>query len=338
VSEGSWTYRQAGVDIKAGAKAVDIIKELVKKTNRPGVVGEIGGFGGLFQLSQGKYDNPLLVSSTDGVGTKVKIAQDANKHDTIGLDLVAMCVNDIVVMGAEPLFFLDYIACGKLEVVLIESIVKGISDGCVQAGCALLGGETAEMPDLYEAGEYDLAGFTVGVVERDKVIDGKAIQEGDVIIGLPSSGIHSNGYSLVRKLIPDPNPDLAAKLLTPTVIYVKAILAVLEKAEVHGIAHITGGGLIDNVARILPEGTAAIFDLASWRAPELFSLIQKKGNIEQTEMFTVFNMGIGMAVILPPSEVAKATRVLDDLREPYCLIGRIDKGHGNVILGGEPGV
>lgn len=338
MSEGSWTYRQAGVDIKAGSEAVDVIKELVKKTNRPGVVGGIGGFGGLFQLAQDKYTNPLLVSSTDGVGTKVKIAQDANIHDTIGVDLVAMCVNDIVVMGAEPLFFLDYIACGKLEVALIEDIVKGMSEGCVQAGCALLGGETAEMPDLYKAGEYDLAGFTVGVVESDKVIDGKSIQDGDVIIGLPSSGIHSNGYSLVRKLFPDPEPALAEKLLAPTIIYVKQVLAMIEKARVHGIAHITGGGLIDNVARILPEGTAAVFDLGSWRIPELFSKIQKKGNIEQMEMFTVFNMGIGMAVILPPDEVASATRVLDDLRQPYCLIGRIEKGHGNVILGGDPGV
>lgn len=338
MSEDSWTYRQAGVDIKAGAEAVNAIKEMVKRTNRPGVIGEIGGFGGLFQMPPDTYENPLLVSSTDGVGSKVKIAQEANKHDTIGRDLVAMCVNDIVVMGAEPLFFLDYIACGKLEVALIEDIVKGISDGCVQAGCALLGGETAEMPDLYKVGEYDLAGFAVGVVERDKVIDGTTIAAGDVILGLPSSGIHSNGYSLIRKLFPDPEPEMADVLLTPTIIYVKQILALRDKTEIHGMAHITGGGLIDNMTRILPDETAAIFNLNAWHAPELFSTIQKKGNIEQAEMFSVFNMGIGMALILPPCEAEKAGRILADMGEPCSVIGRIDKGHGNVVLGGNSGV
>jgi phosphoribosylformylglycinamidine cyclo-ligase len=335
VPKDSWTYKDAGVDIKAGAEAVDVIRELVKKTNRPGVVGGIGGFGGLFRLDKEHFNDPLLVSSTDGVGTKVKIAQDTGIHDTIGIDLVAMCVNDIVVMGAEPLFFLDYIACGKLEVPLVEDLVKGISDGCVEAGCALLGGETAEMPDLYKDGEYDLAGFTVGVVEKDKVIDGSGIAEGDVIIGLPSSGIHSNGYSLVRKLLPDPELELAKQLLTPTKIYVKPVLELLKETTVHGIAHITGGGLIDNIARLLPEDTSAVLDTDSWKSPELFAMLQRQGNIAREEMFTVFNMGIGMALILPGQEAAKAGHALADMGEEYFVIGRIAKGRGNVVLGGS---
>lgn len=335
MSNDSWTYKDAGVDIEAGAEAVDVIKGLVKKTKRSGVVGGIGGFGGLFRLEADRFKDPLLVSSTDGVGTKVKIAQEAGIHDTIGIDLVAMCVNDIVVMGAEPLFFLDYIACGKLEVSLVTALVKGISDGCVEAGCALLGGETAEMPDMYGQGEYDLAGFTVGVVEKDRVIDGSAIVKGDVIIGLPSSGIHSNGYSLVRKLLPEPNPELREQLLTPTKIYVKQILELLKETTIHGIAHITGGGLVDNVARLLPEGTAAVFDTGSWKSPELFAMLQRQGNIERTEMFTVFNMGIGMVIILPVHEAEKAGRALKAMDEDYFIIGRIDKGRGNVVLGGS---
>jgi len=335
VPEDSWAYKDAGVDIEAGAAAVDVIKELVKKTSRPGVVGGIGGFGGLFRLEPDRYDDPLLVSSTDGVGTKVKIAQEAGVHDTIGIDLVAMCVNDIVVMGAEPLFFLDYIACGKLEVSLVTALVKGISDGCVEAGCALLGGETAEMPDMYKVGEYDLAGFTVGVVEKSKVIDGSAITDGDVIIGLPSSGIHSNGYSLVRKLLPEPDPALQKQLLTPTRIYVKQILELVRETTVHGIAHITGGGLVDNVARLLPEGTAAVLNTDAWKTPELFAMLQRQGNVKRTEMFTVFNMGIGMAIILPVQEAEKAGRLLQALGEEYFVIGQIAKGRGNVVLGGS---
>ncbi len=333
--EDSWTYKDAGVDIEAGAETVAGIKELVKKTNRPGVVGGIGGFGGLFRLEPDRYSDPLLVSSTDGVGTKVKIAQEAGVHDTIGIDLVAMCVNDIVVMGAEPLFFLDYIACGKLEVPLVTALVKGISDGCVEAGCALLGGETAEMPEMYKEGEYDLAGFTVGIVEKNNVIDGSAITHGDVIIGLPSSGIHSNGYSLVRKLLPDPDQELRKRLLTPTRIYVKQILELVGKTTVHGIAHITGGGLVDNVARLLPEGTAAVLDTDSWKTPELFDMLQRRGNVSGTEMFTVFNMGIGMAIILPAEEADKAAGLLQSLGEEYFVIGRIEKGRGNVVLGGS---
>ncbi len=335
MSEDSWTYKAAGVDIEAGAEAVDVIKELVKKTERPGVMGGIGGFGGLFRLEPGRFNDPLLVSSTDGVGTKVKIAQEAGIHDTIGIDLVAMCVNDIVVMGAEPLFFLDYIACGKVEVSLITALVKGISDGCVEAGCALLGGETAEMPDLYEDGEYDLAGFVVGVVEKEKVIDGSGIKEGDVIMGLPSSGIHSNGYSLVRKLLPEPDPELTKTLLTPTRIYVKQILELLKETTLHGVAHITGGGLIDNVARLLPEGTAAVLDTDAWKTPELFAMLQRRGNVARAEMFTVFNMGIGMAIILPAQDADRASRLLTAMGEEHFMIGRITKGHGNVVLGGS---
>jgi phosphoribosylformylglycinamidine cyclo-ligase len=335
VSSDSWTYKDAGVDIEAGAEAVDIIKELVKKTTRPGVVGGIGGFGGLFNLDTDRYKTPLLVSSTDGVGTKVRIAQEAGIHDTIGIDLVAMCVNDIIVMGAEPLFFLDYIACGKLDVPMVTALVKGISDGCVEAGCALLGGETAEMPDMYKDGEYDLAGFTVGVVEKDKVIDGSSVETGDVIIGLPSSGIHSNGYSLVRKLVPEPDQKQTKQFLTPTRIYVKQVLELIKETTIHGIAHITGGGLIDNVARVLPESTAAVFDTSSWKSPELFGMLQRKGNVELTEMFTVFNMGIGIVIILPAQEVAKAGRILKEMGEEYFVIGQIEKGQGNVILGGS---
>jgi len=332
VPEGSWTYRQAGVDIKAGARAVDVIKELVKKTDRPGVMSGIGGFGGLFRVDPETYKDPILVSSTDGVGTKVKIAQEAGKHDTVGIDLVAMCVNDIVVMGAEPLFFLDYIACGRLDVSLIGDLVKGISDGCVDAGCALLGGETAEMPDLYADGEYDLAGFAVGVVEKNGIIDGSGIADGDVVIGLPSSGIHSNGYSLVRKLFPEPDPKLAEVLLTPTRIYVKPVAQLTKAVKVRGMAHITGGGLIDNVARILPEDVAAVFDTAAWDAPNIFARLKKKGNVENTEMYTVFNMGIGMVVVVAESDLPAARAALDAIDEPHSVIGKITKGHGNVVI------
>lgn len=329
--ESSWTYKKAGVDIEAGAQAVDAIKQLVKKTNRPGVISDIGGFGGLFQITPGKYTEPVLVSSTDGVGTKVKIAQDAGIHNTVGIDLVAMCVNDIIVSGAEPLFFLDYIACGRLEVALVNDIVSGISDGCVDAGCALLGGETAEMPDLYKAGEYDLAGFTVGVVEKSKIIDGSGIRPGDYIIGLPSTGVHSNGYSLVRKLFPNPDAALAEELLTPTRIYVKPVLGLLAKAPAKGLAHITGGGLIDNVARILPSDAAAVFDTSAWNPPPVFEKIRKAGNVGHTEMFTVFNMGVGMVIIVAAEDLPAAEAALLEMKEPYSIVGKIEKGHGNVI-------
>lgn len=329
--ENSWTYKKAGVDIEAGAQSVEAIKQLVKKTNRPGVISDIGGFGGLFQLASGDYKEPVLVSGTDGVGTKVKIAQDAGIHNTVGIDLVAMCVNDIVVSGAEPLFFLDYIACGRLEVSLVNDLVSGISDGCVDAGCALLGGETAEMPDMYKTGEYDLAGFAVGVVEKDKIIDGTGICPGDIIIGLPSTGVHSNGYSLVRKLFPEPAAALAEELLTPTRIYVKPVLGLLKEVNAKGLAHITGGGLIDNVARILPDNTAAVFDTSAWKPPAIFNKIQAAGNVGHTEMFTVFNMGIGMAIVIAADDLSDAEVALRDMGEPYSVIGKIEKGHGNVI-------
>jgi phosphoribosylformylglycinamidine cyclo-ligase len=332
VPKDSWTYKDAGVDIRAGAEAVDAIKELVKKTNRPGVLSGIGGFGGLFEIEPGRYREPVLVSSTDGVGTKVKIAQDTGIHDTVGIDLVAMCVNDIIVMGAEPLFFLDYIACGRLDVSLVNDLVKGISEGCAAAGCALLGGETAEMPDLYRDGEYDLAGFTVGVVEKSKIIDGTKIAPGDVVIGLPSSGVHSNGYSLVRKLFPNPDKKLAQELLTSTTIYVKSVLRLLKDIDAHGLAHITGGGLIDNVARILPDNTAAVFDTSSWAAPDVFAKLQAKGNVGRTEMFTVFNMGIGMTIVVAESDLDPAREILDDVCQPYEIIGTIQPGHGNVVI------
>lgn len=329
--ENSWTYKKAGVDIEAGAQSVESIKQLVKKTNRPGVISDIGGFGGLFQIPPGKYTEPVLVSSTDGVGTKVKIAQDAGIHNTVGIDLVAMCVNDTIVSGAEPLFFLDYIACGRLDVQLVNDLVSGISDGCVDAGCALLGGETAEMPDLYQPSEYDLAGFTVGVVEKSKIIDGSGIAPGDIIIGLPSTGIHSNGYSLVRKLFPEPSRELAEELLTPTRIYVKPVLALLTKVSAKGLAHITGGGLIDNVARILPGDTAAMLDTTAWKPAAIFEKIKKAGNVGHTEMFTVFNMGIGMVIIVAPEDRLAAEAALNEMGEQYSIIGKIEKGHGNVI-------
>ncbi len=328
----SWTYKQAGVDIEAGSAAVDVIKELVKKTNRPGVLSGIGGFGGLFEIQPGKYKEPVLVSSTDGVGTKVKIAQAAGLHDTIGIDLVAMCVNDIVVMGAEPLFFLDYIACGNLDVSLVDKLVTGISLACVEAGCALLGGETAEMPDLYKPGEYDLAGFTVGVVEKAKIIDGSLIKAGDAIIGLPSSGVHSNGYSLVRKLFPEPNAALADELLAPTKLYVKPVLGLLKDVAAHGLAHITGGGLIDNVARILPDNVAAVFDTSAWTAPPVFEKLRRQGNIENQEMFTVFNMGLGMVIVVAEADLDPARETLDALCQPYRIVGTIEPGHGNVVI------
>ena len=330
--EDSWSYKKAGVDIDAGAEAVDAIKELVKKTRRPGVISEIGGFSGLFHLAPGTYKDPVLVSSTDGVGSKVKIAQYLGKHDTIGIDLVAMCVNDIVVTGAEPLFFLDYIACGKVEVEFIKDVVKGISDGCEEAGCALLGGETAEMPGVYGEGEYDLAGFVVGGVEREEVIDGKTITAGDTIIGLPSSGLHSNGYSLVRKLFPEPDRDFAATLLTPTRIYVKQILALLKKVSVKGIAHITGGGLVDNVARILPETVSAVFNTESWKRPDIFDTLRTKGNIDLSEMYRVFNMGIGMVVVVAENDAAAALEALAGAGESGAVIGNVEKGHGTMVL------
>lgn len=337
MEETKITYKDAGVDIDAGNTFVKMIKPLVKATSRPEVLADIGGFGGLFSLNTGKYKNPVLVSGTDGVGTKLKLAFLADRHDTIGIDLVAMCVNDIVVQGAEPLFFLDYLATAKLDPEKGAAIVKGISTGCVQAGCALIGGETAEMPGFYTGDEYDVAGFTVGVVERDRIIDGSSITVGNRLIGLASSGLHSNGYSLARKVIlermglgindtlPELGTTVADELLTPTRIYVKSILNLLRDFNINGMAHITGGGLLENVPRVLPHGCKAVIRRDSWEIPPIFSLIQKGGNIDESEMFRTFNCGIGMVLVVPEKEVEDVLIRLSGLNETAFHIGEVVK-------------
>lgn len=302
------SYKDAGVDIDAGNELIEKIKPIVRSTTRPGVMGSIGGFGGLFDLSQLNYTNPVLVSGTDGVGTKLKLANMMNDHSTIGIDLVAMCVNDIIVLGAEPLFFLDYYACGHLEVDEAAAVIGGIAEGCKQSGCALIGGETAEMPGMYTKGDYDLAGFVVGAVEKDSALTGKDIEEGNVIIGIASSGPHSNGYSLIRKILEVNNTNLnemlgektiGEQLLQPTQIYVKPLLELLDSAvEVKGIAHITGGGLMENISRVIPENLAITIDLSSWDCMDIFSWLQEKGKLSDTEMLRTFNCGIGMVVIV----------------------------------------
>jgi phosphoribosylformylglycinamidine cyclo-ligase len=325
------------VDIEAGNTFVKMIKPLVKATTRPEVLADIGGFGGLFALNTEKYKNPVLVSGTDGVGTKLKLAFLANKHDTIGIDLVAMCVNDIIVQGAEPLFFLDYLATGKLKPEEAVEVVRGIAEGCVQAGCALIGGETAEMPGFYGAGEYDVAGFTVGVVERDRIIDGSAITVGNKLIGIASSGLHSNGYSLARKVIleqmglhihdqlPGLGKTVAEELLTPTRIYVKSILNLLRDFRINGIAHITGGGLLENIPRVLPGGCKAVINRGSWQLPAIFQLLQKEGNIAPDEMLRTFNCGIGMVLAVPEKEADEVMIRLGGLNEQAFLIGQVER-------------
>ncbi|MFT9848867.1 phosphoribosylformylglycinamidine cyclo-ligase [Aneurinibacillus sp. REN35] len=342
----SEAYKQAGVDIDAGNEAVERMKKHVKRTFRPEVLTDLGGFGALFGLDISKYKKPVLVSGTDGVGTKLKLAFAMDKHDTIGVDAVAMCVNDIVVQGAEPLFFLDYLACGKVVPERIEAIVKGIADGCEQSGCALIGGETAEMPGMYDVAEYDIAGFSVGVVDAERVIDGKRIAEGDIIIGLASSGVHSNGFSLVRKVLLDDaglslheevaelGGRLGDVLLTPTRIYVKSCLALLEKVDVNGLVHITGGGFYDNIPRILPEGTAAQITYGSWDVPAVFELIAEKGNVAKQDMFRTFNMGIGMIAIVREKDTKEALRVLHEAGEQAQIIGRITAGSQDVHIDG----
>ena len=327
----SLSYRDAGVDIDAGDQLVENIKPYAKRTMRPEVLGDIGGFGALVEISK-KYKNPVLVSGTDGVGTKLKLAFMLNRHDTVGIDLVAMSVNDILVQGAEPLYFLDYFACGKLDVAVATDVIKGIAAGCEQAGCALIGGETAEMPGMYPAGEYDLAGFAVGVVEKDQVITGKTIQPGDVVLGLASSGAHSNGYSLIRKIIErsgiDLNSDfhgrpLAEVVLAPTRIYVKPLLALMSSLPVKGMAHITGGGLLENIPRVLPENLTAVLQKDSWTMPPLFSWMQKEGGVLDTEMYRTFNCGIGMAVIVSAGDAEAAMRQLEAAGETVWRIGSI---------------
>ncbi len=325
------TYRDAGVDIDAGDALIDRIKPFAKKTLRPEVLAGIGGFGALCGIPQ-KYREPVLVSGTDGVGTKLKLAFELNRHDTIGIDLVAMSVNDILTQGAEPLFFLDYFACGKLDVATATEVVKGIAAGCELAGCALIGGETAEMPGMYPAGEYDLAGFAVGVVEKSKLIDGAAIAPGDVVLGLASSGAHSNGYSLIRRILAQSKADLsqrfdgvtlAERLLEPTRIYVKPVLQLMAQIPVKGLAHITGGGLVENVPRILPETLTAFIERGTWQRPALFDWLQQQGNVDEAEMLRVFNCGIGMVIVVAPEDSTKAVQALRAAGETVSLIGTI---------------
>lgn len=334
----SLSYRDAGVDIDAGDSLVEKIKPYAKRTMRPEVLGDLGGFGALVEISQ-KYRQPVLVSGTDGVGTKLKLAFDWNKHDTIGIDLVAMCVNDILVQGAEPLFFLDYFACGKLDVERAASVIKGIAAGCEQSGCALIGGETAEMPGMYPDGEYDLAGFAVGVVEKDQIITGRDIVASDVILGLASNGIHSNGYSLVRKIIDHAQPNLDAELtpsqtlreaiLAPTRLYVKPILAALKQFSIKGMAHITGGGITENVPRILPNNTVANINTDSWSLPKLFQWLQQAGQVQMQEMYRTFNCGIGMVIIVDAKEATTIQQFLQQQGETVYQIGTVQARQGN---------
>ena len=333
----SLSYRDAGVDIEAGDALVDAIKPFARRTMREGVLGGIGGFGALFEISK-KYREPVLVSGTDGVGTKLKLAFQLNRHDTVGIDLVAMSVNDILVQGAEPLFFLDYFACGKLDVKTAADVIKGVAAGCEQAGCALIGGETAEMPSMYPDGEYDLAGFAVGAVEKSEIIDGRKIAPGDVVIGLASSGIHSNGYSLVRKIIDvtkqDLNADfdgrsLADALMAPTRIYVKPLLSLMADVEVRGMAHITGGGLVENIPRVLQDHLTAVLKKDAWNMPPLFGWLQKHGHVAEEEMHRVFNCGIGMVVIVSPENADKAISRLNASGETAYLIGEIRQRAGD---------
>ena len=327
----SISYKDAGVDINAGNELVERIKGVSKKTKRPEVLGGLGGFGALTRLPE-KYKKPVLVSGTDGVGTKLRLAMDLEQHSTIGIDLVAMCVNDLVVAGAEPLLFLDYYATGKLNVDVAADVVTGIGEGCLQAGCALVGGETAEMPGMYHGGDYDLAGFCVGVVEEDQIIDGSKVAIGDTLIALASSGPHSNGYSLIRKILEVSGADLdtdiegvALKdaLMAPTKIYVKSILKLMEQIQVHALAHITGGGLLENIPRVLPEGTAAYIDASSWQRPAVFDWLQQQGNVEQEEMYRVLNCGVGMVISVAPEHAEQALTLLTEAGEQAWVIGEI---------------
>ncbi|VUD51378.1 Phosphoribosylformylglycinamidine cyclo-ligase [Thalassocella blandensis] len=331
------SYKDAGVDIDAGNALVDRIKSVAKRTRRPEVMAGLGGFGALFELPKG-YEEPVLVSGTDGVGTKLKLAMDANKHDTIGIDLVAMCVNDLIVGGAEPLFFLDYYATGQLSVDIAAQVVDGIGKGCELSGCSLVGGETAEMPGMYEGNDYDLAGFCVGIVEKSKILDGSKVQAGDALLALGSSGPHSNGYSLIRKIIEVSGADLQSKLgdrtlaealLEPTRIYVKPLLALLKAIDVKALAHITGGGLTENIPRVLPENCKAVIDCDQWQMPEVFTWLQQNGNVLSKEMMRTFNCGIGMVICVAQEDVAKATELLQNAGENVFAIGSIQTADTN---------
>lgn len=338
------SYKEAGVDKEAGYKQVKLIKDIIKNTHREGVISEIGGFAGLFQLDNKSYKEPVLVSGTDGVGTKLKIAFMMDIHNTIGEDCVAMCVNDVLCQGAKPLFFLDYIATGKLIPEKMAQVVEGIANGCIKGECALIGGETAEMPGFYKEDEYDLAGFVVGVVDKEKIIDGSKIGEGDIIIGLPSSGVHSNGYSLVRKIvfekenmpidkyIEELDMTIGEELLKPTRIYTKIVYPLVEKFNIKGMAHITGGGLYENIPRIIPEGLCANIDTGKIATPEIFNLLAKWGNISEKEMYSTFNMGVGMVLVVDEDEIEEIVAQLKEQGEEFFILGKVEKGKEKVVL------
>jgi phosphoribosylformylglycinamidine cyclo-ligase len=335
------TYRDAGVDIDAGEELVERIKPGVKRSLRREVLGGIGGFGALVEVPLDRYRKPVLVSGTDGVGTKLRVAIDTGRHDTVGIDLVAMCVNDVVVQGAEPLFFLDYFATGKLVVDIGARVIAGIVEGCVQAGCALVGGETAEMPGMYHGEDYDLAGFCVGIVEKDSIIDGSRTAAGDVVLGLPSSGPHSNGFSLIRKILQVSGADVATpvdgvalidRLMAPTRIYVQPLLALLRELPVHGLSHITGGGLVDNIPRVIPDGLEVILQRKSWGTTAVFDWLQTQGRVTDAEMYRVFNCGIGMTVQVAPRDVDRAVAILRDAGQEALVIGEVRSGTRGVVI------
>jgi phosphoribosylformylglycinamidine cyclo-ligase len=335
--QDSLSYKSAGVDIDAGNRLVERIKPIAAKTRTAGVMAGLGGFGSMFELPLGRYKNPILVSGTDGVGTKLKLAIEMNIHNTVGIDLVAMCVNDIIVQGAEPLFFLDYFATGKLDVDTAAAVIEGIGNGCEQAGAALVGGETAEMPGMYADGEYDLAGFCVGIVEKDKALDGSRVKAGDKLLGLASSGAHSNGYSLIRKIVAQSATPLSAMLdgkplgeclLQPTRIYVKPLLALLAQVPIHALAHITGGGITENLPRVLPEGLSAVVDLSAWEKPAVFQWLQEQGNVAEPEMLKTFNCGIGMIVCVAAEDAAAAAELLSRQGETVFNVGEIVAAEG----------
>ncbi len=339
----SESYKAAGVDVTAGYEAVRLMKEHVERTRIKGAIDSIGGFGGLFELDPKEFDDPVLVSGTDGVGTKIKLAFLLDKHDTIGIDAVAMCVNDIICCGARPLYFLDYIACGKNEPAKIASIVKGIADGCVESGCALIGGETAEHPGLMPEDEYDVGGFSVGIVSKRRIIDGSKVTKGDAVIGLASSGVHSNGFSLVRKVfgidkrevLDEKLPDgrtLGETLLTPTKLYVKPMLDLISKVDVRAVSHITGGGFYENIPRSIPESLTAVINKGSWEIPYIFTLLQERGGISEHDMFNTFNMGIGMSVVVPEADADKAVEVLNADGCKAYRIGTIDKTDKAIVI------
>ena len=330
----SLTYKDSGVDITKGNQLIEKIKPIAKSTSRPGVLAGLGGFGAMFEIPIDRYKNPVLISGTDGVGTKLMVAEMLNKHDTIGIDLVAMCVNDLIVQGAEPLFFLDYYATGSLNEEVATSVISGIGEGCIQSGCALIGGETAEMPGMYNGEEYDLAGFCVGIVEKNQIIDGSKVSTGDQIIALGSSGPHSNGYSLIRKVLEKSKPSSSQlnSLIEPTKIYVKSILSLIQNLPVHAISHITGGGLLENIPRVLPKHLAANLDQNSWELPQIFKWLQSEGNIDTMEMYRVLNCGVGMVVIVPKALSGEAIKILKSCGENAWLIGEVIDSEGEQVL------